>query len=528
MTDPFGNLVNRTLWYRHWRSLLAVFVLGISSGFPWVMISSAMMVWLKSAGYSRTDIGFYGLVFLAFSINFLWSPLLDRLRLPWARWLGGRRSWILFMQAIIAGACLMMANAHPEEGLEAVKYLAFAIAAAGATQDIAIDAYRIQLVEAGDDRHMALLSAMATAGWWTGFSGLGAVPFLLVNTLPGGWATQYSLMGFAMLGLLLITCFLEKEKAAPPVASVDAAYLERARKIGPARLYGAALLFAAGFSGLVWLALGMPGTTTTPARAALTFVLVGVVFAISARLLFNAEAGNDTVDGRPAPGWPEIWVSRMLATFVEPVRDFFSRNGVRLASAILLFIFLFKIGEAFLGRMSIIFYKDVGFTEEQIGLYSKLISWWVTIVFSLLGGWVSARFGLMRGLFAGGIAMSASNLMFAWLALAGPDVHLLAAAVVVDGFTSAWSTVAFVGFLSILCSKTFSAAQYAALASLGTLGRTFLASYSGWVVDLLGGNWPLFFVLTSVMVAPSLILLAFIRRALNRHLASLRDATETV
>lgn len=100
--------------------------------------------------------------------------------------------------------------------------------------------------------------------------------------------------------------------------------------------------------------------------------------------------------------------------------------------------------------MSIVFYKEIGFTNDQIATYSKVITWWVTIVFAVLGSIVNIRIGIVRGLLIGGAAMAASNLLFAWIALVGADTDLLLAAVLIDGFTSAWSTVAFVAFINAL------------------------------------------------------------------------------
>ncbi len=177
---------------------------------------------------------------------------------------------------------------------------------------------------------------------------------------------------------------------------------------------------------------------------------------------------------------------------------------------LLLFVFLFKIGEAFLGRMSIAFYKDIGFSNEQIGYYSKLIGWGATIFFTLVGSMFNVKFGIVRGLMIGGIAMSASNLMFAWIASVGPNEHLYLATIIVDNFTTAFSTVAFVSFLTLLTGQAFSATQYALLASLGNFGRTTLASFSGELVDYLN-DWSTFFILTAVMVIPSLIMLYSLR-----------------
>ena len=115
----------------------------------------------------------------------------------------------------------------------------------------------------------------------------------------------------------------------------------------------------------------------------------------------------------------------LLATIVAPIQEFFQRNGTRFAISILLFIFLFKLGEAYLGRMSIVFYREVGFSNEDIAYYSKLVHWGTTIVFSLLGSIFTMRFGILKGLFIGGIAMSASNLLFSVMAMVGPNKALI-------------------------------------------------------------------------------------------------------
>ena len=156
--------------------------------------------------------------------------------------------------------------------------------------------------------------------------------------------------------------------------------------------------------------------------------------------------------------------------------------------------------------MSLVFYKEVGFTKTEIGLLSGGLGTITVCVFSILGSFVNARYGLLKGLFLGGIAMAATNLFLAALAI-WPSKELFAVAVVADQFTTAVSTVAFVAFLSQLCDRAYTATQYAALASIGNLSRTTLAAASGFIVDGLGGNWAIFFVLTTIMVLPSLALL---------------------
>ncbi|GAB5382515.1 MAG: MFS transporter [Aliiglaciecola sp.] len=430
------------------KRLLFVFLFGIASGFPWVMISSGLSAWLQESGVSRTSIGLLGSIYVAYSINFLWSPLLDRVRPPF---LGQRRGWIVMAQAMIILSCIGMAIVPVQQHLLLAGLIGLSIAIFSATQDIAIDAYRIDIIKPHEKEKLAAASAMATAGWWTGFGGLGAIPFFIADIPGWQWSEIYFVLA-GIMAVLMIVVMLSKE----------------------------------------------PVTNRAEMQAA-----------ASARYASMLSGDQPMTFIQKILNW-------LLVTVVEPFRDFFSRNTFKLALSILLFIFLFKIGEAFLGRMSIVFYKELGFTNSDIGSYSKLLNWWVTIVFAVIGGMVNIRYGIYRGLMTGGIAMAASNLMFALMAEVGPDKTLFAATIFVDGFTAAWSSVALVAFISLLCNQAFSASQYALMASLGVLGRTAMASGSGFLVDWMDGNWSVFFILTAVMVLPSLVFLWSIREHIHR------------
>ena len=185
------------------------------------------------------------------------------------------------------------------------------------------------------------------------------------------------------------------------------------------------------------------------------------------------------------------------------------------AIGILSFIFLFKIGEAFLGRMSIVFYKEIGFSKGDIAIYSKTLGWVTTVIFTLLGGLFVIRSGVLRAMFLAGILMAATNLLFTILAWSDKSELLFAVAVIFDDIAAAFATVAFVAFISLLVDRTYTATQYALLASIGTAGRTTLASSSGALVDWLNGDWGTFFILTAIMVIPSLICLWFIKDKLK-------------
>ena len=208
-------------------------------------------------------------------------------------------------------------------------------------------------------------------------------------------------------------------------------------------------------------------------------------------------------------------VAWLTGTVAGPIISFFKKNGFNIALAILAFIFLFKIGEAFLGRMSVIFYKEIGFTKSDIALYSKGLGWVTTVIFTLLGGLFAIRSGVIKAMFVSGILMASTNLLFSLLAWSGKSELLFAIAVIFDDMAAAFATVAFVAFISMLVDRTYTATQYALLASIGTAGRTTLAASSGALVDWLNGDWGIFFIITAIMVIPSLIFLYMIRHKLK-------------
>lgn len=424
--------------------MIRIFLLGMMSGFPWVLIGSALTLWLKEDGLSRTTVGFAGLIFGVYAFNFLWAPLIDRLSLPWlSRKLGHRKAWIILFQICIFISLLFWIQLDATEHLVLVIGFGLIIAIASASQDIVIDALRIE--QAGQDERqvMAAGAAMSVIGWWSGFKLGGMITFFIADYIQAMGVANYWQMTFISvlfmialmnLGLLLIP---EKQRS---MASDD-----NHQQFSPTGLI--TRLFA-------WL----------------------------------------------------------IETVIDPLASFFRNNGVRIGLAILGFVFLFKIGEAFMGKMSIVFYREIGFSKSEIGIYSKGLGWVVTIIFTLIGGWFAMRMGTVRALFIAGIAMASTNIMFSLLYWVGKVDWLFALAVMLDDLAAAFATVAFVTFISLLVDRRYTATQYALLASIGTAGKTLLASSSGWMVDSLDGDWGVFFIITAVMVIPSLILLIILRR----------------
>ena len=443
------------------RRMARILLLGIISGFPWVLIGSALSLWLKEDGLSRSTIGWAGLIFGVYAINFLWAPLIDRIRVPWLTdRLGHRRAWIVTLQAVIL-VCLVGWNAvEPAANLTGVIAIGLVIAIASATQDITIDALRIEQIGEAEGESMAAGAATAVVGWWTGYKLGGVVALETAAAFQHAGVEGYWQATFLVLGIVVILCNI----------------------------------------GLVFVR--EPPAAERIAAQAKDESLVASRFALSGRL-----------------GHAAAWLA---GTVAGPLMSFFRRNGFAIAAAVLGFIFLFKIGEAFLGRMSLVFYKELGFSKSDIALYSKGLGWITTVTFTVLGGLFAIRIGLVRAMFVSGIAMALTNLLFAVLAWSGKSEPLFAAAVVMDDLTSAFATVTFVAFISMLVDRTYTATQYALLASIGTAGRTLFAASSGALVDWLDGDWGTFFVITTLMVIPSLVCLWAIRRTLGDMLAGAR------
>jgi len=260
----------------------------------------------------------------------------------------------------------------------------------------------------------------------------------------------------------------------------------------------------------------------------ITFIILGVlVILMNIGLMFVSEknsdermtkqAENDRIISNKLGNKNSIskfltWIS---GTIGGPIISFFKKNGFSIAISILGFVFLFKVGEAFLGRMSIIFYQEIGFSKSDIAIYSKTLGWVTTVIFTLLGGLFVIRSGVLKAMFLAGIVMAGTNLLFSVLAWSDKSELLFAIVVIFDDIAAAFATVAFVAFISLLVDRTYTATQYALLASIGTAGRTTLASSSGALVDWLNGDWGLFFILTAIMVIPSLIILWSIRDKLR-------------
>ena len=428
------------------KRMLKILLLGAISGFPWVLIGSSLSLWLKEDGLSRSTIGWAGLIFGVYAFNYLWAPLVDRIQIPYlTKKIGHRRGWIVFMQVVILVSLFFWSIISPTENFVLVISVGLIIAIASATQDITVDALRIEQIGENEGKSMAAGAAIAVVGWWSGYKLGGVLSLFSAEYLENLGFENYWQLTFLILGILVI-------------------------------LMNIGLMF-----------VNESGSLERKSIQKKTDELISKNFR-------NENLFTKLI----------TWI---VGTIGGPIISFFKKNGFSIAMSILGFVFLFKVGEAFLGRMSIIFYKEIGFSKTDIAIYSKTLGWITTVIFTLLGGLFVIRSGVLKAMFLAGVIMASTNFLFSVLAWSDKSELLFAVAVIFDDIAAAFATVAFVAFISLLVDRAYTATQYALLASIGTAGRTTLASSSGALVDWLNGDWGMFFILTALMVIPSLIIL---------------------
>ena len=374
--------------------MIKILLLGAISGFPWVIIGSSLSLWLKEDGLSRSTIGWAGLIFAVYAFNYLWAPIIDRIRIPWlTNKVGHRRGWIISMQTVILISLIGWSLINPVTNLALVISVGLIIAIASATQDITVDALRIEQIGEHEGKSMQAGAAMAVVGWWTGYKLGGVISLNAADYFQKLGIENYWQVTFLVLGIVIIFCNI-------------------------------CLMF-----------VNEPQQTDKAESQRQTDKIIE-------EKLGSSNAMTKTI----------AWLT---GTVIGPVVSFFKKNGFNIALAILGFVFLFKIGEAFLGRMSVIFYKEIGFTKSDIALYSKGLGWVTTVIFTLLGGLFAIRSGVIKAMFLSGILMASTNLLFSLLAWSGKSELLFAIAVIFDDMAAAFATVAFVAFISLLVDRTY-------------------------------------------------------------------------
>lgn len=487
--------------------------LGLSAGIPILLIFSSLSLWLREAGVSRAAVTFFSWAALGYSFKFVWAPIIDRMPLPWLdRLLGRRRSWLLLAQLAVTAAICWMAVTDPALGESHLRTMAMAAVLLGfssATQDIVIDAYRI---ESAGEALQALMSSAYITGYRIGMLIAGAGALYLAQYFGSttetyafdAWRLTYLCVA-ATMSIGIVTTLVIRE----PDVRVD-----RDRPTDPSDYVRFFLLFVAAVTGFIAVFL-LTRDMAVPAHTALirwtgNGALASFVIE-SLRLVLALAVAACIGFGLVRAGLTNY---RMLeSTYIEPIGDFFSRYGFSAAVLLLALIGCYRISDIVLGVISNVFYQDIGFDKEQIATVVKTFGLIMTIVGSFAGGLVAMKIGVLRTLLIGAALAALTNLLFVLLANMGNHLPMLYVVIAADNLSAGFATAAFVAFLSSLTSISFTAVQYAVFSSLMTLVPKLLGGYSGTIVDAMG--YANFFLFTAVLGVPALLLVIVAGRRLE-------------
>jgi MFS transporter, PAT family, beta-lactamase induction signal transducer AmpG len=418
------------------------FLLGISSGFPLTLLLATMTFWLSRVGIDKSTIGFAIGLTTPYTLKFLWAPLVDKVPLPvLTRLFGQRRAWLYFIQTLLVIALWQLGSSNPSnDNIAPFALWAIAVAFLSATQDIVIDAYRIEILS---DDELAHGTAMNQFGYRTGnlLAGAGTVYLASAEGFGAGWAAAYGITSVLVL---------------------------------PAAL------------GALWAGVGRYDPSAV--RAA----------------------------GQSFGAW-------LRETVISPFAEFLGRKG---AVLILLFVLIYKVGDAMGQGMLNPMIVELGFSDTEFIAINKFVGFAALIVGSALGGPFIAWLGMGRALWVSGLLMMFSNLMFVLLAMAGHSPLMLALAVGTENLTSGIGLTVFVTYLSGLSSLAYTATQFALLSSFAAVGRTWLATPSGFLAEGLG--WVGFWLFTVAIATPGMVLLWILwRRGFVVETARQTKAPET-
>ena len=475
---------------RSWQQSFALYVerrsivmlaLGFASGLPFWLIFDTLSAWLRTVGLSLNVISFFSLATLAYAFKFLWAPLVDRAQIPGlTKWLGHRRSWMLVAQLAIMAGLVLIAVTDPIVSLALVATFAVFTGFMGATQDIVMDAWRIEVAEQNEQ---GVLLASYQWGHRIAYITAGAAPLFLADIFS--WSVSYFAMAALMsIGLIAVLCGPREQahvvRPIPRVAGTSRPWAERAEwAVRLMILIAGALILGSGLSAQVsliasWLPTDI-GTALTTAWAArpLGVFLQLVAAAVGFALI--------VVCAWPLPGKPTQPGFFLSHVFGEPLSDFFRRFG-RSAVLILLVICFYRISEFLLNIMNP-FYLDLGFSLSQIAEVRKIYGVFLSLIGIFAGGWAVARFGVMRALLVGAVIAPLSNLAFAWLATQGPEVQALIITLGINNICQSFAGTCLLAYMSSLTSIGFTASQYALFSSLYGLPDKFIATQSGRIAD---------------------------------------------
>lgn len=506
--------------YLDCRALIMLF-LGFSAGMPILLIFSSLSLWLREAGVDRSVVTMFSWAALGYSFKFIWAPLIDAVPLPvLTAKMGRRRAWMLMSQIGVVLAIVLMASINPAEQslLPMMAMAAVLLGFSSATQDIVIDAYRI---ESAPLNMQSVLSAMYTAGYRLGMIVAGAGALYLADSFGSteavyhypAWRNTYFIMA-AVMGVGILTTLLIKEPLIkeplikePMLTTepISEPINQEIRQMGQTsdyvRLVAVFVLSVVAFIMVFKLSGSLLPKVDSPLMGFLLEV-VHLVLALGLALVTGyALVQAKLVDKQVA-----------FATWIEPVLDFFRRYGSQ-AMLLLALIGLYRISDIVAGVISNVFYQDMGFSKTDIATAVKLVGVVMVIVGGFLGGILAQKMRIMRAMMVGAILACVTNLLFVLLTLHPGELMYMYVAVIFDNLAAGLASAVFIAFLSALTSIRFTAVQYAIFSSLMTLLPKVLGGYSGTIVDNMG--YPFFFIFTFAIGMPILGLIYWVDKKMD-------------
>lgn len=402
------------------KRILAVFLLGFSSGLPLALVGSLLSAWFKTSGLNIVSIGCLTLIGQPYAYKFLWAPLLDRFQSPFYKLLDHRRGWILSAQILIVLIIIIMSTLDPKTSPLLLGFFGLLLAFSSSTQDIVIDAYRVNMLSAEE---RGLGAALAIEGYRVAMIVSGSFGLILADHF--GWQITYLIMGSLMLLGIIAVCLL-----APSVESIDNKQQD-----------------------------------------------------------FNLK----TI----------VW---------QPLENFFTKDQAIWLLALMIF---YKIGDACSQSLVTPFLLDLDFSLTAVGTITKFIGMIASLIGIMCGGIIMTKLNLFRSLLTFGVLQGISNLLFMLLAIIGKNYYIAIAAFFIENLCSGMGNTALVVLLMSLCSKEYSATQYALFSSLTAIGRVYIGPIAGLLVKTLG--WQGFYLFSSSLAIPGILLILFLKRHIIMH-----------
>lgn len=513
---------------------IAALFLGISSGFPFAMIGATLTTRLAQDDIEKSAVTAFALTFLAYNLKWAWAPIIDKVKIPVLGMIGQRRSWLIVIGAAVMGAVALLGNIEPTASLPAVALAAILVGVMGATFDIVIDGYRIELLE---PHELGVGSGMSQYGWRIGAAAAGALA--LVVAARYGWGAAY--VACAVLALPAIVTglvmgeptrkierswpeFMTRTPYAIFILSFPLAY---AAGVALDRVLGVEILSLMIIVGYVF-----PFFDLTARRARdigwsgnINWMLLLPLSCLLAILFADwGEVANwfDGADfvliavlgvGALVLGWLCVTPTRTAGSteskVVGPLVEFFSREG---AIIVLIFVLLHKIGDTLANLTFRLLFEDLGYTNDEIAIYDVGVGFWALLAGIFVGGFLYARLGMKISVLISLILMAVSNFSFAGLAAIGHSNIGMALAIGFENFASGIGGVAVVAYLSALCNLKFTATHFALLsAAASILGRFLTGTTAGSLIEAMG--YVNFYLLTTLAAFPGVILFWWMMRS---------------